>query len=176
MAWESKSGCEFQLTRSRGAWLMAAEWLNSTQQFQLTRSRGAWLSTHFNSSHRSYFNSHAHVERDLANHEACITCDYISTHTLTWSVTPVQIPIELNEVISTHTLTWSVTLMFCVFYYCTIHFNSHAHVERDHIHIYIQTYTRHFNSHAHVERDVKYYKVSWACMISTHTLTWSVTL
>ena len=34
---------------------------------------------------------------------------WISTHTLTWSVTVgVQCPLEIKE-ISTHTLTWSVT-------------------------------------------------------------------
>ena len=33
----------------------------------------------------------------------------ISTHTLTWSVTPLLIRISRNFLISTHTLTWSVT-------------------------------------------------------------------
>ena len=57
-----------------------------------------------------------------------------------------------------------------------IHFNSHAHVERDrrlHSH---QGKLYHFNSHAHVERDdanTVYYVID---SISTHTLTWSVTL
>ena len=55
------------------------------------------------------FNSHAHVERDRF-------CDFllykekISTHTLTWSVTPQTIAQSYNHCISTHTLTWSVTL------------------------------------------------------------------
>ena len=34
----------------------------------------------------------------------------------------------------------------------------------------------HFNSHAHVERDMRSNWVSGDTMISTHTLTWSVTL
>ena len=34
----------------------------------------------------------------------------ISTHTLTWSVTEVQMSFTEMQVISTHTLTWSVTL------------------------------------------------------------------
>ena len=55
-------------------------------------------------------------------------------------------------------------------------FNSHAHVERDLVTLGLALQTMHFNSHAHVERD-KYNK---NCIdeinISTHTLTWSVTL
>ena len=80
-----------------------------------------------------YFNSHAHVERDL---NGC--CDlfifhisthtltwsvtfntarqhettYISTHTLTWSVTGHDKPLKIDTIISTHTLTWSVTAVF----------------------------------------------------------------
>ena len=54
-------------------------------------------------------------------------------------------------------------------------FNSHAHVERDYIHVIAYLATRDFNSHAHVERD-EYTKVDdRQYIISTHTLTWSVT-
>ncbi len=57
-----------------------------------------------------------------------------------------------------------------------LHFNSHAHVERDvaensYIHM-----EEHFNSHAHVERDFLMVKNGIQKRISTHTLTWSVTL
>ena len=53
------------------------------------------------------FNSHAHVERDTGYYEQFYT-PYISTHTLTWSVTePYKIMVK------------------------DYHFNSHAHVERD---------------------------------------------
>ncbi len=34
---------------------------------------------------------------------------YISTHTLTWSVTQCMIQMNIQWKISTHTLTWSVT-------------------------------------------------------------------
>ena len=34
---------------------------------------------------------------------------YISTHTLTWSVTKMRILLNIIMLISTHTLTWSVT-------------------------------------------------------------------
>ena len=57
------------------------------RSFQLTRSRGAWLvGGSAGAGAVNNFNSHAHVERD---HE-CINPDwqiFISTHTLTWSVT-----------------------------------------------------------------------------------------
>ena len=78
-------------------------------KFQLTRSRGAWLNHNRKTSLKKYFNSHAHVERDLA---------------------------------------WSINRK-------------------------IQLY---FNSHAHVERDSIINDLSTTMTISTHTLTWSVTL
>ena len=56
----------------------------------------------------SYFNSHAHVERD---NRTVMYKDglHISTHTLTWSVTSAIDEYLRGNVISTHTLTWSVT-------------------------------------------------------------------
>ena len=54
------------------------------------------------------FNSHAHVERDENAYLAWLEI-FISTHTLTWSVTNAEeIPVTAVK-ISTHTLTWSVT-------------------------------------------------------------------
>ena len=79
-----------------------------------------------------------------------------------------------------------------------IHFNSHAHVERDakeylqnaykiistHTLTWSVTHTNsravwvnvNFNSHAHVERDTPGGGSFFSFIISTHTLTWSVTL
>ena len=55
-------------------------------------------------------------------------------------------------------------------------FNSHAHVERDLDEI-VGNFTKgHFNSHAHVERDAINYLITALTAISTHTLTWSVTV
>nr|DAI86495.1 MAG TPA: hypothetical protein [Caudoviricetes sp.] len=54
------------------------------------------------------FNSHAHVERDDLNLQIDDQTG-ISTHTLTWSVTPAPAQILCRQ----------------------LHFNSHAHVERD---------------------------------------------
>ena len=80
-----------------------------------------------------------------------------------------------KSTISTHTLTWSVTAS--LFHECggDIHFNSHAHVERDLtalLHCFLHLY---FNSHAHVERDRHDVLLAVLFKISTHTLTWSVT-
>ena len=54
------------------------------------------------------FNSHAHVERDGQLTYRKIR-RYISTHTLTWSVTSLAVAAKTADGISTHTLTWSVT-------------------------------------------------------------------
>ena len=98
----------FQLTRSRGAWLEKRENLENIDIFQLTRSRGAWHGFKNKTMELEHFNSHAHVERDVWN--LWITRQlYISTHTLTWSVTSKLIKCEHLSIISTHTLTWSVT-------------------------------------------------------------------
>ena len=78
----------FQLTRSRGAWPFSTTFSVFFISFQLTRSRGAWLVV-------------SKCDHDLS---------YISTHTLTWSVTYKFLPILTSFYISTHTLTWSVTL------------------------------------------------------------------
>ena len=54
------------------------------------------------------FNSHAHVERDISRLDVAYD-DFISTHTLTWSVTNYTNFLGVLRYISTHTLTWSVT-------------------------------------------------------------------
>ena len=56
------------------------------------------------------------------------------------------------------------------------HFNSHAHVERDNFVPFLPTSHSHFNSHAHVERDPVSTGSENLFSISTHTLTWSVTV
>ena len=144
-----------------------------------------------------YFNSHAHVERDTPV-QHYIGNTYISTHTLTWSVTYVQIRQFLDQ--QTFQLTrsrgaWHKTTLKGV---AGKDFNSHAHVERDRSTVSSSMFKRNFNSHAHVERDVQncnYLMLrchfnshahverdeivrNWinAQSISTHTLTWSVTM
>ena len=64
--------------------------------------------------------------------------------------------LSYNFYISTHTLTWSVTYALDTYNVSDINFNSHAHVERDFKRVfeYYDIY-RNFNSHAHVERDLK---------------------
>ena len=82
--------------------------LSSAFIFQLTRSRGAWHLRSVFPWMYWYFNSHAHVERDCFFALAFLYF-FISTHTLTWSVTMPFPKQHINNSISTHTLTWSVT-------------------------------------------------------------------
>ena len=56
------------------------------------------------------------------------------------------------------------------------YFNSHAHMERDQAGNVRRNAVLHFNSHAHVERDADKTAKTEFVNISTHTLTWSVTL
>ena len=101
-----------------------------------------------------HFNSHAHVERDLLQRVWNPMLKKISTHTLTWSVTPIKENLVADKIISTHTLTWSVTAEVCVSKVIFWDFNSHAHVERDSCSLLLNKLVQNFNSHAHVERDV----------------------
>ena len=123
----------FQLTRSRGAWHRPWNFCATGKIFQLTRSRGAWRFSSKVCLDHMDFNSHAHVERDKLlplfqsqllhfNSHAHVERDriiiyihnlgYISTHTLTWSVTHLTKYFCSLLRISTHTLTWSVTEKF----------------------------------------------------------------
>ena len=77
--------------------------------FQLTRSRGAWPVNLWVGVVNVNFNSHAHVERDGWGNES-EEKTWISTHTLTWSVTTLYEQNLRKAKISTHTLTWSVTI------------------------------------------------------------------
>ena len=83
--------------------------------------------------------------------------------------------ISIKLTISTHTLTWSVTIFNFDCAFVILHFNSHAHVERDLSGILAHIFSRYFNSHAHVERDMIIWQHFRNMRISTHTLTWSVT-
>ena len=55
-------------------------------------------------------------------------------------------------------------------------FNSHAHVERDGLATLSVAKLVNFNSHAYVERDIGHVAIATGEGISTHTLTWSVTV
>ncbi len=109
---------EFQLTRSRGAWLHCFHRPFLRHKFQLTRSRGAWPPALLRYVHGGYFNSHAHVERDhRSNKRQWFYCHFnshahverdgqnsgsnvfplISTHTLTWSVTFFKATLKGNN-------------------------------------------------------------------------------
>ena len=130
--------------------------------------------------------------------EIVFTFKYISTHTLTWSVTLHVIGLQCWLVnFNSHAHVERDAL--CITGKPNIsNFNSHAHVERDphsvsmvssksyfnsHAHVERDRSVRgilflpaNFNSHAHVERDVQQKPTTQHPQISTHTLTWSVTV
>ena len=119
------------------------------------------------------FNSHAHVERDRRYFKRQI-CNFISTHTLTWSVTnnnsglallfafqltrsrgawPV---LSLSRIIEDKfqlTRSRGAWLFNGKEWNTEKNFNSHAHVERDGKSALSPLNPCDFNSHAHVERD-----------------------
>ena len=100
-----------------------------------------------------YFNSHAHVERDVVIVGIFFSLNNFNSHA----------HVERDKFFSS-------LLLYIK------NFNSHAHVERDEMfRSYTDTIILHFNSHAHVERDVFGSKNVVRIIISTHTLTWSVT-
>ena len=69
-----------------------------------------------------------------------------------------------------------MTAIYCADDRYTDYFNSHAHVERDHRYARCCLILVDFNSHAHVERDCCLAVAFRKADISTHTLTWSVTI
>ena len=88
----------------------------------------------------------------------------------------ISFDVTTAHTISTHTLTWSVTKKLNTYYRLKGDFNSHAHVERDREKIKKIAPVDNFNSHAHVERDTVRIAGEKVLKISTHTLTWSVTI
>ena len=142
----------FQLTRSRGAWLWIRLNKHLWDRFQLTRSRGAWPCRNvWRSCYEKYFNSHAHVERDVHLILVCFVID-ISTHTLTWSVTQFfslwlsTLPFQLTrsrgawQGLNWIWVQWQLFQLTrsrgawrdeVSFVPSEKNFNSHAHVERD---------------------------------------------
>ena len=120
-----------------------------------------------------YFNSHAHVERDFLL-SSTFTILVISTHTLTWSVTSRS---ETNQRTLWFQLTrsrgawrqWKTVYSKYVTFQLTRSRGAWLFYSAS-----LQTIL-HFNSHAHVERDRLTTPKNSVTIISTHTLTWSVT-
>ena len=187
---------EFQLTRSRGAWLSSYDTKCASSEFQLTRSRGAWQNRTAPDTILCYFNSHAHVERDRAYaHSQCTPA--ISTHTLTWSVTRQVLPYTacrkfqltrsrgawhwqqlFRPQIPKFQLTRSRGAWPNQFAQKSkeIYFNSHAHVERDFCRPFPTLFRWKISTHTLTWSVTKLpLRISFAGTISTHTLTWSVT-
>ena len=109
----------FQLTRSRGAWRAVVINHNVYNEFQLTRSRGAWLLRLHTPPVPLHFNSHAHVERDHKVEWFERTCEHFNSHAHV-ERDSFRVTVRLFRLfISTHTLTWSVT----TFYTCLTSFS-----------------------------------------------------
>ena len=123
----------------------------------------------------SFISTHTLTWSVTAMIAAIETAIIISTHTLTWSVTEMLDKAQALINISTHTLTWSVTRKGFYKSHVQWDFNSHAHVERDDDVTQASILKTNFNSHAHVERDADTIVAFFFRPISTHTLTWSVT-
>ena len=122
-----------------------------------------------------YFNSHAHVERDICLAYFSFEKIYFNSHAHVERDFIKKLSDEITK-ISTHTLTWSVTIVHKLKITVENNFNSHAHVERDSSPIVNAYGVVYFNSHAHVERDALLkFSLCQIIGISTHTLTWSVT-
>ena len=99
----------FQLTRSRGAWLSKRNKNHTVNEFQLTRSRGAWRLEKSTPCNHLQISTHTLTWSVTPVFNYSIENIHISTHTLTWSVTNSQFLTVNTLCISTHTLTWSVT-------------------------------------------------------------------
>ena len=123
----------------------------------------------------NHFNSHAHVERDIF-YGTQTKQNFISTHTLTWSVTITMKNEYYSLKISTHTLTWSVTLaMFSVVDLFVI--STHTLTWSVTLLPLPQCLSFQISTHTltwsvtHIVTPCHFLKT-----ISTHTLTWSVTV
>ena len=81
-----------------------------------------------------------------------------------------------KKFISTHTLTWSVTSRAEIGGRQRCHFNSHAHVERDQTQSEMYDLMRISTHTLTWSVTQKWQKIVTYIWISTHTLTWSVTL
>ena len=99
------------------------------------------------------FNSHAHVERDRPNHPEPGHIPHFNSHAHVERDWHICQRLNPGRYISTHTLTWSVTNQLFIIYIGSKYFNSHAHVERDTKICNACIGISNFNSHAHVERD-----------------------
>ena len=144
--------------------------------FQLTRSRGAWLLPLQRRRIDEYISTHTLTWSVTSATWLANTVSKISTHTLTWSVTKDLVKTEEEPTISTHTLTWSVTRhrFFDHFRYTISTHTLTWSVTRDlkaldnlqpfqltrsrgawrRAHARLRRHSN-FNSHAHVERDMK---------------------
>ena len=143
----------------------------------------------------SNFNSHAHVERDIAVLQLVLITK-ISTHTLTWSVTCIIdktirfVKFQLTRSRGAwqyrlnslhHIYKFQLTRSRGAWHECYADSNNFEWFQLTRSRgAWLNAQSKHaisinFNSHAHVERDVLKVVVDTLQHISTNTLTWSVT-
>ena len=87
------------------------ERMEHEKEFQLTRSRGAWRLYGLQCQSKGYISTHTLTWSVTTKMVYIVVLYQISTHTLTWSVTSGNIGGMVSSAISTHTLTWSVTIL-----------------------------------------------------------------
>ena len=132
---------------------MLISWVIRLLAFQLTRSRGAWQLKCATCTNSKDFNSHAHVERDVATNMVYYRYSNFNSHA----------HVERD----TGDNRWEC---------CNNYFNSHAHVERDSADFVIYCIwiiSTHTLTWSVTQLSRLYHYI---LKISTHTLTWSVTI
>ena len=130
----------------------------NVEAFQLTLSRGAWLFSAIHDNRERFISTHTLTWSVTGGIGHVAIATGISTHTLTWSVTE-RLTDEHNTIqISTHTLTWSVTSMLIFWVIRLLAFQLTRSRGAWQIQCNDLNLINHFNSHAHVERD------TWCCV------------
>ena len=147
----------FQLTRSRGAWLSKRNKNHTVNEFQLTRSRGAWRLEKSTPCNHLQISTHTLTWSVTPVFNYSIENIHISTHTLTWSVTRCILPYVIPPKISTHTLTWSVTCISPIKMADNTFQLTRSRGAWPLEYSDSRGQTGNFNSHAHVERDFYLY-------------------
>ncbi len=147
------SSTTFQLTRSRGAWLSSVNAMTTISSFQLTRSRGAWQVQKNGTKSLAIFQLTR--SRGAWQDTCCAPCGLcwfqLTRSRGAWLSACRTLTQARKFQLTRSRGAWQISEM-------------------------ARGSSRNFNSHAHVERDRNRACTCGNRHISTHTLTWSVTL
>ena len=144
---------KFQLTRSRGAWLAPQTNTPTGRRFQLTRSRGAW-------QHEAYQSTEHETFQLTRSRGAWHFCTSIYIIIIIFQLTRSRGAWLNGTLPNVNLVSFQLTR------------SRGAWLEA----VTVFIISGNFNSHAHVERDKSFKKWNHISRISTHTLTWSVTV